>query len=278
MKPQLLFEHIPKTAGSTFCHVLQRQYDSGFGIQGMGVLESLQAFEQLPPQKQKAFDFVRGHGAMLLAPYLKKLFAITFLRHPVAHFLSQYHFILNNSAHRSHRAILKLNGVEDYFGYAKENGEDNLQTRVMAQDTSWITRNPTRQSDQNMLRIAMQNIQRFDRVFLTEHFDEALLMLQKHLHWKSSPFYVRINQNKNKQKQPPPNRDLIKRIETFQHLDMQIYTKAVEIFESYRTSWPTVGELSRFRAKNRWAGPLVHVAQLLKRAFRKLGRRQTKDG
>lgn len=277
MESLLLFEHIPKTAGSTFNHILDRQYSRGFVIQGMDVLASIQAFEKMSPKQKQQFDHIRGHGAQLLLPHLENAFSLTFLRNPVAQLLSQYHFILNNRAHRSNEAVLRMKSVEDYFAYAKENGEDNLQTRVLAKDTSWITRDPIRESDQNMLNQALKNLAGFDRVFLTERFDEALLMLQNQLLWKKPPFYLRINQSKKRKNQPPPSRALIEKIETFQHLDMQLYAKAKELFESYRQSWPSQGELACFRAKNHWAGPLTHVAHLPKRAFRKWGRQRTVD-
>lgn len=256
----VLFEHLPKTAGSTFNFILSRQYPHFFHISGIDPLDSIQKFRSLPPEEQKAFSLVHGHAALELESCLDHPFLITFLRDPVDQFLSQYYFIQNNKRHKSHGDVSRITSIEDYLGYSKEHCQDNLQTRVLSKNLSWISGKAT-EADRDFhscFEEAFKNLERFDTVLLTGRFDESLLLLKKRLGWKKTPVYFRINRTRHRLSKKEQDLSLIHKIERHQAYDMQLYERALQCFEEYLPDLPQPEELKRFRKNNRWYQKVVY--------------------
>ena len=92
------FIHIPKTAGTTFIHILHRNFpeDVRFQIDGMDPETSLKKLATLPLEKKEKVKLLLGHWSIRAEEFFNPDTAITriiFFREPVRHFVSTYEYI-----------------------------------------------------------------------------------------------------------------------------------------------------------------------------------------
>ena len=192
MKRPVLFEHIPKTAGSTVNNILHRHYHRVFAVESLRSLQSIEGFQRRPEGQRARLQLVRGHGASLLRDTLDNPYVFTFLRHPMERMLSQYNYIRSRSDHRSSEVSRRLS-FDDYLDHAIEHGEDNLQTRFLSSLLTDALKQLATPVERSHLREATRQLASFDRVFFADSFDVALLHLKSDLGWKEWPCYVRQN-------------------------------------------------------------------------------------
>ena len=95
-----IFQHIPKTAGSTIHAVLDNQYPAAQIHSTFAATmddKELDRLRQLSETERKGLKLVKGHmpfGVHTLLPGRSRY--LTFLRHPIDRIISNYYFILNN--------------------------------------------------------------------------------------------------------------------------------------------------------------------------------------
>lgn len=263
----ILFEHIPKTAGSTFNFILNRYYLSVFQIKLIEPLKSIEEFKKLNEPRQKGFDLIHGHCALEVESFLENPILITFLRDPVNQFLSQYYFIKGKKRHVYHEEVSRLASIADYIHYAKRNFQDNLQCRLLAKDQSWIeSKNDVVDMDKLFSR-ALDQLKQFDLVLLTEYFDESLMLARQKLGWKKWPYYFRINKTPHKPSPQAIDSAVIRQIETLQKYDCMLYEYARQRFEALMNEHSIAEELIVFQRKNRFYQNFIHP---LNRLIRKI--------
>lgn len=263
----ILFEHIPKTAGSTFNFILSQYYPNAFHLKGEDPMESIAEFKSLVEADQKEFDLVHGHCALEVESFLKNPLRITFLRDPVDQFISQLYFIKKEELHVYHEEVSRLDSIEDYIHYAKANFQDNLQCRLLGRDQSWIeSKNDAVDMDQ-LFSVALDQLKQFDLVLLTEYFDESLLLARQKLAWKKWPYYFRINKTANKPSREAIDHAVIRRIEALQKYDRMLYEYARQRFEALINEHDLAEELTIFQRKNRFYQNCIHP---LNRVVRKI--------
>jgi hypothetical protein len=105
---KLLFEHIPKCAGTTVIHFLTAQYfnKKHFFIDGSNPTKSVLYFKSLPKQERLSYDLVLGHHAHdLLDFFHPKKVTLTVFRDPVDRIISHYYFVLRSPDHYLHKEV-----------------------------------------------------------------------------------------------------------------------------------------------------------------------------
>ncbi len=185
----IIFEHIPKTAGSTVNSLLQRKYGSKiYHIESLHTLESIDRFRNFTEEKKRDYTLIRGHGASLLASAVENPKLFTFLRDPAERMLSQYNYLRTRDDHRSAEKARKYSLI-DFLSYSKEMGEDNLMTRFLSGKLEATLGGKPEAVSNADLKEALERLSTFDHVFLVENFDTSLLQLKNWLNWKTPPFY-----------------------------------------------------------------------------------------
>jgi len=80
----------------------------------------------------------------------------------------------------------------------------------------------------DLVEDAKRRLQEIDYVYVTEKFDEALIVMKKQLGWRKNPYYKRLNVSKHKLEISPEEEKLIK---TTHKYDFELYELAKERHE-----------------------------------------------
>src|SRR6266700_694198 len=189
----VIFLHIPKTGGSTFHKILERNFARNqiLTFDGRRHRDEIERFAKLAEPQRARYRLIKGHlffGFHRFVPGNSTY--VTFLREPVARALSFYSYARSHSDHYLYRPL-----TEEQLGLRtlRELGTTpelfNHQTRMIAGDQS----NLDRPLDRSALERAKQNLQaNFCFVGLTEEFAASLVLLSHTFGW-SWPFYVKRN-------------------------------------------------------------------------------------
>lgn len=228
----LVFNHIPKTAGSTILNVLSRQYskDEMYSINAMDFANSLKDFNELSKSKKSKIKCVSGHGACLLIDQLDKPYEIvTFLRDPNDTLLSSYFYIKRASWNKYHKEVLKMKSIIDFVEFRCSNNMDNQQTRYLANDLDHLilNNNPIKEVDELIYNQALENLSQTKYVYTTEDFNVSVYDLYRKLQWSKYPLYLSLNKTQNRKSLTNLTDKEIEAVNSCNKFDKMLYSKVV---------------------------------------------------
>jgi hypothetical protein len=221
----VVFFHIPKTAGTTLITLFQRifagrtQYITGRG--GSSHIEDCARFLDLPAETGGGFGLVAGHLEMpVIRAIPGKPFVFTFLRKPWERLVSLYCFVKRTPGHHMHQWIVQRDAsLEEFVRNCPWDELQNGMTRRLAGVALG------RSGDKQLLRMAMDNIQRyFSFVGLQESFDKSLFCLGRQLSIDANAL-VSTKENVNPDPKAGPDVDAAarERILSYNALDFELY-------------------------------------------------------
>jgi hypothetical protein len=258
MKDLIFFNHIPKTAGSSFLNVLFNQYTKNeiFHLDAMNIVSSIEQFKSLPKSHKNQLNCISGHLSFLLENEIERPFLkITMLREPVDTFVSNFYYIKRATWNRNHNDVKNMNSIVDFAEYCIQHNMTNQQTRYLAEDVDYLLKNeyPEFKVDKNTLDKALKNLDNHDFVFLSEEFDKALLFLKNKLKWKSTPYYKIANKTSNRISVTDLSELELKTINQCIHYDLILYDAALLKFEKMLIDQPDefAKYLKRFQIINK---------------------------
>jgi len=248
----VVFLHIPKTAGTTLTHILQRSHPARLVCKSTGMPEQLDALMEMPAEARAALSLVTGHFPYgIHRHFARPVTYVTFLRRPVDRVISAYYYALSMPDHYLHRTLVKSRASLEKFLHLTNEGQ-NCQTRQLCSRAIKLFREgePVVAAD---LETAKRNLsKRFAVVGLAECFDESLLLIKRAL-GLGFVYYNVLNRTPNK----PNLRDIptraIRAIEKCNELDFELHEYAAALFRKQidlqGPSWNRA--LSSFRRGNR---------------------------
>ena len=251
-EPIIIFQHIPKTAGTTLRYIIQYQFPPSaicelYGSSGSPAqrIAKLQSLSKLQQQKIKIINTHVGFG---LHNYLQQpSMYITFLREPVQRAVSMYYYFQKTK----NPQYVELSLEEFVLTYpGVQNGmTKNLAGIVLQTQLGTAEANQQLVCDRSSLEIARANLQQhFKFVGISERFDESLLLLRQILGWKI-PLFDKSNTSKK-----PKNidRKVLKLIERHNELDLQLYESATTAFEELiaKQEFAFEREIAKFHKAN----------------------------
>ena len=227
----VIFLHIPKAAGTTLRDILYRQYEKEYiyELDGQNFVQSQEDFKYLDAKEKDKIQLLMGHMYFGLHGFVSSPSTyITMLRDPIKKVISYYNFVSKLTSHRDYELIKYQNvSLKEYCTMNKPN-MCNAQTRFLAGENFSQVNN-----DIKMLEKAKKNLQEyFSIVGITERFDESLILMKQKLGWNSNPYYYRRNTNRtNSYAQLKIQEDTLATIREHNHLDIELYKYAYELFE-----------------------------------------------
>ena len=115
MQEVLIFVHIPKTAGTTFAAILERNFRASRIVSvypNFGITTS--ELRALPDETRATMECVKGHFDYGIHRDLGRPFRyVTFLRHPVEQVRSRYNHMRSSRAHPLHHLARKGISLEE---------------------------------------------------------------------------------------------------------------------------------------------------------------------
>ena len=222
-KEQIIFLHIPKTAGTTLREIVYAQYAAEriVPIYPDERFMDMETFSQLSPEQKDAADIFIGHFAYGFHKQLsgnRPYKYATMLRHPIARCQSLYN-------HMRHRHFSDTDISFSEILKSKQGGQfQNIQSRHLA---GWGVK--------DTLDIAIQHLEReFLFVGITERFNESLLLASHDLGWQLQP-YERMNITStmwtiNYAHELRNDKDSMQVLENLNTIDLQLYEYANKRF------------------------------------------------
>ncbi len=233
MNTTVLFEHIPKTAGTTFQKILYSHYspDRIFkiypGPHRENVKKYIEDFINMSSEEREGFDLILGHGAFQVYEcVVGNCIGITVLRDPIERVISHYYFVRRRPIHEDFEKAKNMDLCE-YAMSLKEELENNYTRRFSRLTNDEVNKNPER-----ALSLAKQNLKEYFSVIgLTERFDETILLIMRKLGWNQLPFYLNANVTSNRLKQNDIPEDTLQVIREITKLDIELYNCVSQWFQ-----------------------------------------------
>jgi hypothetical protein len=238
MAEVILFNHIPKTAGTTMKHVLWRAIGTPRVLISVG-----EAHGELIPEfaarldrnldRRHAIVTHVGFGVERWLPARHSYPAFTFLRDPISRTLSrywQYRLVLSRTPAKP---ALSLEEWLDDLVLHRYNAQTGFLSGLWTShylEGAPLTRE---QFDRQALGDAKRNLESHQVVGLTERFDESMLLLRDRFGWplfKST--YRRVNVISGGSRVSELTGGELEAVRAANELDLELYEFGRELFES----------------------------------------------
>lgn len=208
--------HIPKTGGTTLCHIIRKNYPPR--KESWYLKKLFSRIEGLTKEEIANINCVYGHFPFGVHDYFLRPFTyITLIRDPIEQAISAYYFILRNPDVHAYEEVKKMSFEEFVIHFPRKTS--NRQTRYASGG---------KQPDLNQ---AKENLRKhFSIVGITERFDESLFVMKKEFGW------LNINYEKHNVTFNRPTKDqlptrVLNLIKENNQLDLELYQFANEVLE-----------------------------------------------
>jgi hypothetical protein len=148
---KLLFEHVPKCAGTAAMKYLERQYARRrtYTVYDRRPNEC-ETFQRMPADERHRYDLVIGHGAHRLLDWCAPdAVTATVLRQPVDRIVSHYYYVLEQHDHHLHDTVVgRKMSLRDYVESGVSDELRNYMTcRFLGVSPTEAERDPGRSVD-----------------------------------------------------------------------------------------------------------------------------------
>ena len=228
----LVFIHIPKTAGTTLNSILERHYPkrNTFSF-WQNVDQIVREFPEWPIERRRQIRLLKGHMPFGLHRFLVgESRYITVLRAPVERIVSHYFFVKRTPRHYLYQQVIERNlSLAEYASSGITEELDNGQVRLLAGIDRSI---PYGSCGREHLELAKRNVEEhFAVVGLSERFEESLALMGIELGWNWIPYYQAMNITEGRPKERQIDPSILKSIERDNQFDLELYAWVAKRFE-----------------------------------------------
>lgn len=234
--PLVIFQHIPKTAGTSLRHAIQHQFKPNevFEFYKIGdSQEGISKFLEFYSKKSKTLKIISSHLGFGLHQYIDTpVTYVTILREPTKRIISYYHHLvkLNHP-----EAVGK--SLEEFvrtFGGVQNGMACNLSgvtLRAQLQDPD-LDLEYERNAEQTLIKASENLKKHFCVVGLLEYFDETCVFLNQNLGWHLPLSNVKSNVGKKKKTSTDIPKETLDIITEYNKLDLQLYEQVKKQFQA----------------------------------------------
>jgi len=227
----LIFQHIPKTAGTSLADIITRQYlyKKVYTVTG-DKKAAIEKFQSYSSEKRNKYKMIRGHQAIKLIDSAYNPMILTMFRNPVDRVVSLYYFyklnsnLVNTPLHK----LTEKYDIGEFFrqGIDKdwlEFSDGQYKSIEYVLKSGMFGREGNRSLNE-LKRIVGENF-----IFgIQERFDESLLLFNSKLNWNHPIYYRKANVTPHERKYPSR---LIDTISDRNQKDIELYRFACEEFD-----------------------------------------------
>jgi len=220
--PLYFFMHIPKTAGTSFRHMLVNKFADEHILPNQNDQTTpqyryvdIEAFLKEYPERKKNTRLVVGHAAYGTETFFnrKRVFRMTFLRDPIDRTIS--------TLKQHHRRYPEL------IDWPLEDIMEKYEERFRDRQTTLFTRDQEALSDEDRLALAVDRMNEFEFIGITEQFPESIQLLEHQTGW-SFPKVIRKNTSKRPLDISPT---VMEKMKSWNQMDQQLYEAGVKRFQ-----------------------------------------------
>lgn len=235
----IIFVHIPKTAGTTFHRIVERQYFPNciFTIDGENISQSIETLKIKIERNNIDLKMLRGHMPFgLHRLFSQQISYLTILRNPIERIISHYYYVVNTKNHYLHKYVRRNQiSLKNYVTKRISTEIDNGQTRTLSGLLSGVVNHKDidyGKCSSAMLNKAIKNLKKyFSIVGLTEKFDETLILTQKIYGWEL-PYYTIQKKTKFRPNINDISSGTLAAISEYNEYDIELYNYAKENFNN----------------------------------------------
>lgn len=221
--PLVIFLHIPKSAGSSLSQVVRANYRSEELQDHESLADLAQPLTDLSDSQKAGLKAVIGHYYYGIHEGFpgREIAHVTMLRDPVERVLSSYYFL---RTYPGYEPVAEMTIKQFVDAYPEGR---NLQTLMLS---GLVDKDDLDRFVPNLKR-AIENLNGFRAVGLTERFEQSVALIGHVLDW-STIEYPRVNVTANKPETSHLSADDVAYVREANGLDIALYQRAVEIFEA----------------------------------------------
>jgi hypothetical protein len=268
---RIRFLHIPKTAGTTFEHMLSRMYPGKLFIFSGILNQDFEKYAKLSQDEKEKISLFTGHAPLITGiQEIDNTPTITLLRDPVERVKSFcQHVREGKSPYLLERFPPEKFNLDAFLDSGNQE-LNNLHARNILGNRDFnLLEIPPRESVDQALALLQNYIVGFG---IVEYFDESLLLFQKQFNWQW-PFYLNLNIKDNTRILEFQDSH-IEKIRNLNRIDIDIYQAACEIFENSLVTHSGFFDqnLSRFKRRQILFQKSVNLHPYAYKLFHKLFR------
>ena len=258
----LIYQHTPKTGGSSLRKAIENQYKKSelLPIYGIELKNSRKDFlwyknfyKNISVRKKFQLKCIMGHTAAGFVGNIKApVRAFTILRDPVDRIISLYYYGLSlpeNTSYGFAQLIKKKKitledifsdylpdklDLEDSFSPFNEfyNGQTRSLLRPVRHQLKWFDCHPfesCEQLEQEAMDTALKIMKTYYTVGFQEEFKKSLNLFSREFHWKGD-YYFKVNVTPKRPLVNELSETLVERIKKYNALDIRLYSDAYKNF------------------------------------------------
>ncbi len=255
VKTNVVFFHIPKTAGTTLDFVISKNLPIWgiFKQHGADFDRNVAAFYKSGdgPKTVMGHNELNDYFYQLLTR--ERLIHITTIREPVARVVSYYDFLRAQPAHPSHHLAVNMS-LAEFVQSPKSDEVNNAQSYRLLGLLKHNQYKSEKRSEQELIEASIKQLSdRFTLFGTTRQFDAFLLMMSKLMNWQDV-YYKKQNVTNKKFKTDLNDvpEEVIQIIKEYNKVDIGLYDQAEQLFDKRAAELNITDEVvEAYRARNK---------------------------